>query len=337
MKKGIKIKKVFRVILVLAAVCAFAGVLFLTYGAVKGLSETYTVMKNADLSGDFSGEISYDDRLYASVGYGIVLDDTVTDKAASMRAFLDDSLRSIDRRIFSAALIYTMLVTALLIYPICVRKRNSRGDITVSLWVWTFLIYVFYIAAVFGLHKYFGLPFHIPGVRTLVILAVGFLSILGGSFALAFVVSRARPAWLQILFGLAAAPVAFALFLYGFVFEAGLYSEPYVESFDYVAEIDERVMDENFDGAYYDGEKNVLVVDGTEYPPEEIENSEHFSGSRRTAAIVYEMLDPYSGINLDLLRQELGISLSPSVLLLYVIKGLFWMVLGIRGFRSGAE
>ena len=334
MKKGKKIKKAFRVILTVAAVCALAAVLYLTYGALKDLGEGYRAMKNADLSGDFSGEISYDDHLYATAGYGVILDDTVADKVASMNAFLDDSLRAIDRRVFSAGLIYTMLIMALLVYPICVRKRNSRGDITVSLWIWTFLIYIFYLAAVFGLHKYFGLPFHIPGARTLVLLAVSFISVLGGNFALAFLISVVRPVWLKIIFGIAAVPAVFGLFLYGFMFEAGLYSEPYVESFDYVAEIDERLLDENFEGAYYDGEKNVLVVDGTEYPPETVENSEHFTGSKRTAAIIYEMLDPYSGNCLDLLRQETGISLSPSVCLLYVIKGFFWMLLGIRGFRE---
>ena len=334
MKNGRKLRRIFRAVFTAAAICAFAAVMLFSFKAFRNLSDGYRAMKHADLSADYSGEISYDDHLYASVGYGVVLDSTVENKEASMRSFLDSSLRLIDRRIFSAGLVYTMLITALLVFPICEKHRDDRGGMTVGIWVSAILIYLLYLGGIFGLHKYFGIPFHIPGIRALVFLFVGFISVLGGNFVLAILISRPRRAWLKIAFGILAVPAVYALFLFSFLFEAGLYSEPYIESFDYVAEIDDRVLDENFEGAYYDGEKNVLVVDGTEYEPQTVENPEHFTGKKRTGAIVYEMLDPYSGNSLDMVQQALDTRFGPVISLLYAVKGMFWMLLGIRGFRE---
>lgn len=82
------------------------------------------------------------------------------------------------------------------------------------------------------------------------------------------------------------------------------------------------VFSEDFAGtAYYDEEKNVLVVNGTEYPPRPAENPERLQGIRRAGATLFETLNPYAGNGLFMVSEiEGGLTIGVIVLLLYALK-----------------
>ena len=81
MNKGInrnKQENLFLMIMLTGACIALCAVLILSFTAIRNLSADYQQLIKADLSSDFTKSISYDDRLYAAVGKGIVMDDTTT-------------------------------------------------------------------------------------------------------------------------------------------------------------------------------------------------------------------------------------------------------------------
>ncbi len=63
-------------------------------------------------------------------------------------------------------------------------------------------------------------------------------------------------------------------------FEGRLYSSPTTDSFDYIAqEIKPHIYDKDFDGdVYYDEEKNVLILNGEEYEPRQVDNPDYLTG-----------------------------------------------------------
>ena len=81
MNKGInrnKQENLFAMMTLSGACIALCAVLILSFTAIRSLSADYQQLIKADLSSDFTKSISYDDRLYAAVGKGIVMDDTTT-------------------------------------------------------------------------------------------------------------------------------------------------------------------------------------------------------------------------------------------------------------------
>ena len=66
----------------------FAAVLFLSFSATGKLADCYGKLRQTDLKTDFFQLIYYDDHLYAQMGKGIVMDETVSDR----QSFLDDFL-----------------------------------------------------------------------------------------------------------------------------------------------------------------------------------------------------------------------------------------------------
>ena len=228
MKKG---QKVLGAILLTAAVLGLAGILFLTFGAVKDLSVSYHAMQEADLTEEYTGTLIYDDHLYAMIGNGIEIDETVTDRAGMMGAFLEDALRTIDMRILSAGIIYAMMISAVAAYPLMCRYGEKRGAHVGAACCSVVVCYFIYLASVLILCRAFGVPFRLPALSGLLRLAAGLLCTMGGSCALAVLISSVR-------FGAVAAvlavPLVFALFLFSMLFEAQLYGEPTIDSFAYL-------------------------------------------------------------------------------------------------------
>ena len=302
--------------MLLAAACiALCAVFILSFTAVKDLSACYRELVNADLTKDFSGSIYYDDHLYAVLGKGVVLDETaaIADRPAIMASFLKDALFYIDQRIFAAGVLYAMMVSVIALYPLT--KRNPR-----SVWMLGPAIYVLYIAFIVLAHAVLSVPFHFLNGTSIVKILSGMIAVSGGSCSASLLIKHVR---YKKLVSLPIITVVFILFILGMYLEHGMYSSKTIEPFDYVYSMDSRILEEG----YYDSEKNVIVFEDKEYPPEQAENPEHYTGIKYLGASLFEILYPYSGNGLYMAEQAMEHEISFFVYVLYAVKGMIWIVL----------
>ena len=307
--------KLLEMTLLATACIAFCAILILSFGAIKNLSTGYKELVNADLSSDLSQGIYYDDHLYVVLGRGIVLDETaaVADRPAIMSAFLKDALSYIDQRIMASGILYAMMISAIMLYPLT--KRYPR-----HVWLFGPLVFAAYLIFEIVVHALLAVPFYLPDGAGIIKVLSGLIAVSGGSCALSLLIRHAR---YQKLVSVVIVPLVFALFLVGMYLEFGLHSPKTIESFDYAYAIDGRILEEG----YYDSEKNVLVFEDKEYPPKQTENPDHYSGVRFIGAAAFEVINPYSGNGLYLTEQAMESQVSLPVYLLYALKGVLWIVL----------
>lgn len=320
-------------LLLCAALICFLIILFVSYNAVKNLASDYAALKNADLSKTVSGALMYNDGLYAQLAHGIETDPADPHVSETMNSFLQSSMRAIDIRIFNAGLIYMMALSVLSSFFIFLHCRENTKKHLLCTAASVIIPYLVFTAAIFAFHTMHGLPFYPPDTHGLFLLATGLLSLIAGGSFLA-VLYRLIP--YQKTIAILAFPLAFALFLFGMINEVGLYSTPAVESFAYVQEAEPQILEENYTGeAYYDDVKNVMVVEGKEYPPKLEENPGHYKGMKRTGAYVFEALDPWSGsfvyIVEEILKTDslLAEPVSFFTGAAYIAKAAVWMILSL--------
>lgn len=308
-----KRERIFEILLLVTAGIALLAVLILSFTAVKGLSNNYQELVNADLTKDYSGRIYYDDRLYVVLGKGVVLDETaaVTDRPAIMTSFLKEALFYIDQRIFAAGVLYAMMISVIALYPLM--KRNVR-----MIWLISPFIYVIYLVFEVLMHAVLSVPFYFPDISGFVKILCGLIAVSGGTCAVSLLIKHAR---YQKLVSVLIIPVVFILFLIGMYIEFGMYSPKTVDSFDYLYSMDSRILEEG----YYDSEKNVLIFEDKEYPPEQAENPEHYTGIKYLGASLFEILDPYSGSCLTMVEQAMEHEVGLLIYGIYALKGLIWI------------
>ena len=178
------------------------------------------------------------------------------------------------------------------------------------------LFYLLFFAGGSLLFRMKQVPVSVPAGISLLTLCVSLLAVIGGSCAAAWLLRRVR---YRAVISLILIPAAVALYMFGTVFEAGLYTSRYIDSFDYI------MQGEDYDpeGTYiYDPDKNAVIHDGQEYPPQQVPNPDYSTGISRIAGAVFEVLDPYAGCGLELIRPELGKDVPVWILLLYVCKSI---------------
>ena len=320
-----KKKDLFRIITIVAFIAFLVMLTVCSYQAVKQLSECYEFLRNGDIAKGFIGTVYYDDHLYASIGMGLEVLPNESGAKQRLTEFLHTSLLSIDRRIFSCGLVYTMFGISLLLYnPFSEREENRKKQIfkTIAL---VFGTYAFFIGMINVLCALFHLPFYFPGFKDLFSIFTGLVCIVAGccAFGILLKIFRFKKILAIVMF-----PVVLLLFLFSTSFEGQLYSPDKIDSFDYVYEIDSRILDENFEGeCYYDSDKNVMVVEGKEYPPEQIDNPEHLRGLSRIGAFLFEAADPYSGSTLYMAQEISEIESNPLLSLGYLLKAACWIAL----------
>jgi len=305
--------KVLEMLLPAASCFALCAILVLSFTAVKGLSTGYRKLVDADLTKDLSESLHYDDHMYAVLGKGIVLDDTaaLADRPMIMTSFLKEALSYIDQRIFAAGVFYAMMISVIALYPLTKRRPQH-------VWLIGPLIYVLYIAFETLTHVILSVPFYFPKGTDIVRVLCELIAVSGGICALSLLIERMR---YQRLISLMTIPAVFLLFLAGMYLEFGICSPKNVDSFDYVYSMDSRVVEEG----YYDSKRNVLVFDGKEYPPEQAENPEHYTGIGLLGASAFEILYPCSGAGLYMVEQAMEHEVSLLMYVLYALKGLIWI------------
>ena len=167
----------------------------------------------------------------------------------------------------------------------------------------------------------FGIPFSLPGGGALFALCAGGFTLCGGSCALGWLLRREKG---RIPLALLAIPAGAALLTAGMIAEARLFMAPEVDSFD---SLYASVSGEELDRMYYDAGKNVMVLDGTEYPPERVPNPDAAHGAGQWLRAAFEAVNPWSGVGLATVRQFEECTVPGWVTPLYLLKGAVWIAL----------
>ena len=320
MKKR-KTGNIWGILLLICAGLGLAGILAVTVRAAGETGVTYRYFAEADPAQGAYGTLSFDDRLYASAGYGIEILPGEPEGAERLAAFLPDAMGRICGRIWSAGLAYSMILSIAASLFWAQRLADRPGRHTLAAVLCPAGIYAVYLACAALALTASGARFSAPQAGALPTLAAGLLSVCGGGCALGWLLRRER---LRILFAILAVPAGAVLLVTGMLAEGRLFSVPEVDSFDGVYA---SVTEEELNRMYYDEEKNVMVLDGKEYPPERMPNPDRAAGIGRAALIVFEALDPYSGTGLDMIRQIDGTDVPGAAVLPYLLKAALWTAL----------
>lgn len=316
-----KKRDLFAWIMLCLGLIATVAVLVMTFLAIRRFASEYAAIRDNDLSQDTAMTMIYDDHLYAQIAYGIEIVSGYQGMDADRNAFLETSLRGVDQRILSCGTLYTMVIATVLSYFLYRSYKNDAKKHVLSVVLMIVEVFAVYVLVAWIAHLISGMPFYFG--RSLFTLTVSLLSIIGGSCALALLYRFFR---FKKIMAVAAIPLVLVLFLFGFAFEHGLYCEPIVESFDYVAELDPRILEKDFAGpVYYDEEKNVMVVEGKEYEAQQLANEERYTGLARIGAYAYELLDPYAGNSLYFWEDAEGSKAPLAACFLYLLKSLGWI------------
>ena len=310
-----------------AAVLALAFLLFSSFNAVRGLAEDLNRNHSADPSSGFKAVTAYDDGLYAVVIYGQEMLPNDPALEDHLETFERSSLEKIDGRIVSAGVIYTIFIVCALTYFAYTICNNSITIYAKFVTVSTLAVYTVYVLFAWIFHTAMKVPFYLTSRISFFSIITGILSVIGGACAAGILLMKVR---FKKTIALLIVPVIFLLFLFSSALEFGLFAEEKVSSFNYVAELDSRILEDEYaDQAYYDEEKDVLVFDGKEYPPEMLDNPEHLFGAARAGALLYELVFPYSGTGLPLVEQDLEVNIPLITHLMYIIKSACWTLLPI--------
>lgn len=319
-----RLNDLLRYVLLAVAVLFFCLILFRSFDAVRTMGDRYNAIRNADLSEPFTDTIYYSDHFYAETGFGISVTPDMEDRQAFLDDWLETSLRAIDSRITATGCVYTLAFAVLLAYPLLQISGGDPKKHILSIVLSVFGFYLLYLLSVQIFHIVYRVPFYYPP-RMLLLVFVSLLSIAGGFCALGLLLRSVRYKKTAALLAL---PLAAVLFLTGFVTEYGIFAPKYTDSFDYLNEFENYVQDTEKPGmVYYDAERNVTVWDGKDYPPQQIENPDHFNGVLRAGAILYEAVNPVSGNQLAMGESTGEYSVPLPAMALYSVKALLWILL----------
>ncbi|MBQ6067231.1 MAG: hypothetical protein IJK89_10475 [Clostridia bacterium] len=317
--KNEKARKAVGLILLCGGLALLIAMSAMTVSAIGRLADDYRKFAEADLTEDFSAALLYDDRVYAQMAYGIEILSADPEKAEQLEAFLDTAPAMIYDRILAVGVLYAMLASAAGALFLYHRWGKNAKKHTAAILLYPLLLYAVFFAAVFAASAVHQIPFPaLPG-KAVAFLALCLACVIAGECALGLLL---RVIKFKIVVGLAAVPLAIALFIFGTGLEGRLFCAPYTESFSYVAE----TVPEDYTGEfYYDEQKNVVILDGREYPPQQAPNEDCLTGAKKAGAIAFEALVPVSGNGIELIREEAELEIPVWALCLYALKALCWI------------
>ena len=321
----------------MCTILLLSSVLILSLRGIRNMSREYQALLHMDLSSGSRGSIGYEDGLFGSIESGIEIDPSDSEKGERLRDFTESSLRAIDKRILTCILIYTMLISAAASYWLYVRYGRDRLKHVLSIFIAVMLLYAVLLAAILMAGAASGMPFYFPGAGEIPLLIVSIPAVLGGSCFLGWLLRMIR---FKRIAALMALPAVLLHFMQGTVFEAGRFCAPEVPSFAYIAEeIEPRIYEDDYEGTvYYDQEKDVIVLNGAEYPPRQAPNPDYLTGTGRAAACIFEILSPYSGNGLFMIHEAENIRPAAGILSLYVLNALAFAALPLlSGNRKRPE
>lgn len=300
-------------------------ILIITISSLRTTGQCYTSLKNADLSQETESLLYYDDHMFAQIGFGISIIPSETGNEARLSSFLSSSVQEIYIRIISCGLLYSMMVSVALQYFIYSRYHSEIKKYFHGILIASVAPFAVFAAAVLISQSIFGLPAIFPEGRIWFLTAVCLLSIPAGNFVLSAVLSAVRHRKIAAVIAL---PVVLFLFIVSMNLECNLYTSPTVDSFKYFNETHAYALEDDYDGEfYYDKEKNVVILDGEEFPPEAFDNPNYYTGWKRLCASLFELVDAYSGNGLLLTESIVDYPIPVWTIMLYIIKAALWIAL----------
>ena len=323
--------RIFGYLALAAGIVMLLALLAVTVYAVNETADQYHRLFEPGIIVPQTVSISYSDHIFTEIGFGITIDLEDTAAPERFRIFLSDSLTQIDQRILTSVIIYTMVICAVFAYPIYLRHRYDLKKHILAVFLTTAGVFLLFNAAVIIAFTVRDVPFYFPDVFRSILIGTGIVSVIAGLCAVAMLLRTVR---LKKLTALAAVPLTVLLFMVGAVFQGGLYSPEKQDSFSYVYEIETRLTDPDFTDAYYDEEKNVLVVGGTEYPPRQVDNDEYYRGAARIGAYAYDVLDPFSGCTLPMVQEFIKNRLPVKAVVLHIMLAVLWIAVPILLIRK---
>jgi len=322
---GMKKNKIFCIVMIVIAVMFLGVFSFFTAKGCSDLGKTYADLKDKELTAETRSVIFFDDSMYAIIAFGN------TDPDMQMTDYLKSSLINIDERIVSACLLYAAVFSALLVYPVYFfasgKKKNILRSVITA--IGSFLMFVLIEFILMAINK---VPFYIPQNNGLVLILVGLLSLIGGFCALSTLI---RVIKFKKIASVIVVTLVFCACLGALIIESGLYCEKYMYSYNYLAEIEPMLLEDGYTGDFHiDPESKIAHLNGQEYSPEVFDNDDYFKGTSRVAAIGAELVNPYSGVILDMIIRDEGTKLPLGYAVLYIAKSLAWIVVPLAVNRK---
>lgn len=305
--------------LLYAAIIVGITVSLLTFLAVRTLSQGYHEMTNVSLTSDYRGMMIYDDKMYGQIAFGIELSrlDPWEYNQKTMNDFLVSSITQIDQRVYSGMILYAMMISVIMVLYLYDEHAVSPSVQAITvLGIYAVLICVFYFSC-----YVMKVPFYLPKVKALLMIAVSLLSVMAGNCAVSLLFGLVSKKGLAAVILI---PVVFALFMISTSLEGKLYSPEYIDSFSYLVDI---VPENSEEQPYYDETRNVVIYQGKEYPPEQLPNSDRLSGISRIGAFAFEIADPYSGNSLEMVRSIIDQDVPSLAVGMYTLKAGAWIYL----------
>ncbi len=311
----------------LAAVAAIAVLLTLamTFFAVQSMSAGVEAVLSGDPDKGFKASIDYDDHLYAALGYGIEVDPADPERQSRGKEFLADTMHLIAERVAGTDMLYAMLAGTCFALFLSERWGDDRKKHVLAVFCCITAIWIVLFGGYLCFCAVLGIPVRLPSVQSLILLCVSLLSAVGGSCIAGLLLTRFR---FRKIAAILLIPLVFALFLFGSLAEAGLMLPKEVESFSYVAEFDPEGV------GYYDPEKNAVIVEDKEYPPQISPNPDRLTGAGAVLATAFEAVNPYSGNSIELVRQMTEEPVPVLLQLFYALKALGWILLSAAGKKK---
>ena len=284
--------RAFSVLMLVAGILLLSFMCCRIYFSFDTLSKDYGELLRVDVAasdGEWK-ELAFSDGILASSSHGLLIDVSEPEMERQYILALHYWIEDFRQLEFSTLSIYTMFVTAFALLFIYEKnpddkRRQVRFSVAASIVIFSFLF--FWCYAVMYVK---GLPAYLVSNREMVNILAGILSVAGGSCAVMVLFRKIRFRKM-----VAVLLIPFLIFTYVMCghFENRLLTEPEIESFGYVYEI----AGEDIAGRLeYDSERNVMILDGKEYEPEIIPNPDALTQPVKSLAILFEALNPYSGI-----------------------------------------
>ncbi|MBQ4254082.1 MAG: hypothetical protein II712_04555 [Erysipelotrichaceae bacterium] len=287
----------------------------------------YQRLAKTDTSNGFNDTITYNDGMLIALGYGREIEAGDPDVEKEMIRFLKDATERTRMFSFAALGIYAMFISALsLLFIYESTRENKKKQIIITASV-SFLVFVLLVDTVYVSMFFAKLTAYFPKHEEFLAVMATACAVIGGNCAFMALMRNIR---FHRTLALVLIPFLAVTYLLCGAVENSLFVEPEVESFDYVYEI----AGDDVEAMYYDDQKNVMVYDGREYEPQMVPNLDALQQPLKTAAIAHEIINPYSGIFINLARFNTSRDISlPEHL--YILKALCWMIIPL--FLSGKK
>lgn len=319
-----------KISLILAILC-FGFFMVRNIGSISAYAETYHKAAAIEEYADSEVELAYYGD-FSKAQFLLWGQHDETEAAREYEDFMDYRSGEINEYIVCDVAVYAVILCALSLLAI---QSLMPGKESIAAMV----IYAAYLLIIVITMLIKGIPLKMFGWESVLLIICGFLSVLSFESAMAMIMSHFNK---KLLIAFIVLALTAGFYLSGFMAKVYLISPAKIPSFEYLLDIDERFGEEGYDDIiYYDNEKDVMVIDGKEYEPVLVDNSEHANGMMRPVLYGLEVINPSAGVYLEhavrIINDEYQVD-TPAILpYAYIVHSLLWITARklLYGKKSG--